>query len=143
MQATSGDVPVALLHNLKHNRVLHETVVMLTVITERVPHVSPENRIEVSSLGQGFWRAIGRYGYMEQPNAPALMSLASAHGLALRPGETSYYLSRETIVPSNRPGMALWRERLFGIMVRNAVAASKFFGLTPNRVVELGAQIEI
>jgi KUP system potassium uptake protein len=143
MQATSGDVPVALLHNLKHNRILHETVVMLTVITERVPHVSPENRIEVTSLGQGFWRVVGRYGYMEHPNVPELMSLASAHGVSLRLAETSYYLSRETIIPSDLPGMALWRERLFGVMVRNAVAASAFFGLKPNRVVELGAQIEI
>ena len=143
MQATSGDVPVALLHNLKHNRILHETVVMLTVITERVPHVSQENRIEVTSLGHGFWRVVGRYGYMEHPNVPELMSLASAHGVSLRLSDTSYYLSRETIIPSDLPGMALWRERLFGVMVRNAVAASAFFGLKPNRVVELGAQIEI
>src|SRR4030095_2214856 len=102
-----------------------------TVITERVPHVSPENRIEVTSLGQGFWRVVGRYGYMEHPNVPELMSLASAHGVSLRLAKTSYYLSRETIIPSDLPGMALWRERLFGVMVRNAVAASAFFGLKP------------
>jgi KUP system potassium uptake protein len=116
---------------------------MLTVITERVPHVSPEHRIEVTPLGQGFWRVVGRYGYMEHPDVPELMSLATAHGVSLRLAETSYYLSRETIIPSELPGMALWRERLFGVMVRNAVAASAFFGLKPNRVVELGAQIEI
>jgi KUP system potassium uptake protein len=143
MQATSHVVPVALLHNLKHNRILHETIVMLTVITERVPHVAPADRIEVTPLGQGFWRVVGHYGYMEQPNVPDLLSLAASHGLALMPAQTSYYLSRETIIPSERPGMALWRERLFGVMLRNATPASAFFGLKPNRVVELGAQIEI
>ncbi len=143
MQATSHAVPVALLHNLKHNKILHETVVMLTVITERIPHVAAEDRIEVSSLGRGFWRVIGHYGYMEQPNVPDLLSIAAAQGLVLTPMQTSFYLSRETIIPSGRPGMALWRERLFGVLVRNATPASAFFGLKPNRVVELGAQIEI
>jgi KUP system potassium uptake protein len=116
---------------------------MLTVITERVPHVPASERIEVASLGLGFWRVVGRYGYMEQPNVPDLLSLAAAHGLVLSPAQTSFYLNRETIIPSGRPGMALWRERLFGVMVRNATPASAFFGLKPNRVVELGAQIEI
>jgi KUP system potassium uptake protein len=143
MQASSHDVPVALLHNLKHNRILHETIVMLTVIVERVPYVSKPERIEVTPLGQGFWRVVGHYGYMQQPNVPDLLSLAVPDGLTLPPMETSYYLSRETIVPSERPGMALWRERLFGVMLRNATPASAFFGLRPNRVVELGAQIEI
>ena len=143
MRATSDDVPVALLHNLKHNRILHDTIVMLTVQTERIPYVLPEHRIYVVSLGQGFWSVVGCYGYMEQPNVPDLLSQAELYGLRLPPAETSYYLSRETIVPSARPGMAMWRERLFGIMLRNAMPASAFFGLKPNRVVELGAQIEI
>jgi KUP system potassium uptake protein len=143
MQATSGDVPVALLHNLKHNRILHDTVVMLTVITERVPTVEVEARVEVFSLGEGFWRVVGHYGYMEQPNAPDLLSLAGSRGLALSPANASYYLSRETVIASERPGMALWRERLFGVMLRNATTAAAYFGLKPNRVVELGAQIEI
>ena len=143
MQATSGDVPVALLHNLKHNRILHDTVVMMTVITERVPTMEAEGRIEVLSLGQGFWRVVGHYGYMEQPNVPELLSLAASRGLAVSPGNASYYLSRETVIPSDRPGMALWRERLFGVMLRNATTAAAYFGLKPNRVVELGAQIEI
>jgi KUP system potassium uptake protein len=143
MQASRGDVPVALLHNLKHNRILHEKVVMLTVVTERVPYTSLAERIEVASLGLGFWRVVGHYGYMQQPNVPDLLSLAAPLGLTLIPGETSYYLSRETIIASDRPGMALWRERLFGVMLRNATPASAFFGLQPNRVVELGAQIQI
>jgi KUP system potassium uptake protein len=94
MQASRGDVPVALLHNLKHNRILHEKVVMLTVVTERVPYTSLAERIEVASLGLGFWRVVGHYGYMQQPNVPDLLSLAAPLGLTLIPGETSYYLSR-------------------------------------------------
>ena len=143
MQANPGGVPMALLHNLKHNRVLHETIVMLTVQTERIPAVPASQRIIVNSLGMGFWSVVGRYGYMEQPNVPELLQQASTHGLVFPPMETTYYLNRETIVPSARPGMALWRERLFGVMLRNATPASAFFGLKPNRVVELGAQIEI
>jgi KUP system potassium uptake protein len=143
MQASSGDVPVALLHNLKHNRILHEKVVRLTVVIERVPYTSLFERIQVASLGLGFWRVVGHYGYMQQPNVPDLLSLAAPLGLTLLPGETSYYLTRETIIASDKPGMALWRERLFGIMLRNATPASAFFGLQPNRVVELGAQIQI
>jgi KUP system potassium uptake protein len=143
MQGTAGDVPVALLHNLKHNRILHETIVMLNVMTDRVPYVVAADRIEVSSLGHGFWRVVGHYGYMQQPNVPDLLSLAAPQGLKITPAETSYYLSRETVIPSERPGMAMWRERLFAVMLRNALPASAFFGLKANRVVELGAQIEI
>ena len=143
MHATVSDVPVALLHNLKHNQVLHETVILLTVLTARVPHVPESDRIEVSSLGLGFWRVVGHYGYLDDANVPALVALAATRGVPLPRMEPSYYLSRETIVPAERPQMALWRERLFGVMLRNAVTASAFFGLKANRVVELGAQIEI
>jgi KUP system potassium uptake protein len=143
MHATPDTVPPPLLHNLKHNRVLHSTVVLLTVITERVPHVDPGERISVKPLGRGFWRVVGRYGYMEQPNVPALLRLAAPLGLDLKPVETSYYVNRETIIPSPKPGMAIWRERLFGVMQRNATPVTAFFGLTPNRVIELGTQIEI
>jgi KUP system potassium uptake protein len=143
MQATSGDVPIALLHNLKHNRILHETVVFLTIVVERVPDVTPDERLEVSSLGNGFWIVVGHYGFMEHPDVPRLLADAATRGIPLKPSDASYYLSRETIVASKKPGMALWRERLFGIMLRNATPASAFFGLRPNRVVELGAQVEI
>ena len=143
LHGAAGQVPVALLHNLKHNRILHEMVVMLTVVTQRVPYVASSNRIKVDSLGEGFWRVVGNYGFMEQPNVPELLTLAAAHGLTVAPSETSFYLSRETVIPSGKPGMALWRERLFGVMLRNATPISAFFGLKPNRVVELGAQVEI
>jgi len=143
MQAATNAIPVALLHNLKHNRILHETVVMLTVVTERVPYVPDCDRIEVSALGSGFWRVVGHYGFMEQPDVPGLLTRAEPLGLQLMPAQTSYYLGRETIIASPKPGMAIWRERLFGVMLRNATPASAFFGLKPNRVVELGAQVEI
>jgi KUP system potassium uptake protein len=143
MQSNTGDVPVSLLHNLKHNRILHETIVFLTIVTERVPHVAAVNSLAVKSLGAGFWRVVGHYGFMDQPNAPDLLAKAVARGIPLRPAEASFYVSRETVLPSEKPGMALWRERLFGIMLRNANPASAYLGLRPNRVVELGAQVEI
>jgi KUP system potassium uptake protein len=143
MNAVADNIPPALLQNLKHNGVLHETVVLLTLMTERVPYIEEIERIAVASLGSGFWRVTGRYGFMEHPNVPALLSAAESHGLKCMPSATSYYLSRETIVPSPKPGMAAWRERLFGFMQRNATSISAFFGLTPDRVVELGTEIEI
>jgi KUP system potassium uptake protein len=143
MHAAADDVPPALLRNLKHNRILHDTVVLLTVVTERVPHMRASERIDVTSLGDGFWRVVGRFGFMEHPNVPALLRLAEPHGLMLPPMETTYYLSRVTIVPSRKPGMSVWREHLFGFMQRNATPVSAFFGLTPNRIIELGTQIEI
>ncbi|MFI5310681.1 MAG: potassium transporter Kup [Gemmatimonadales bacterium] len=143
MHAASAEVPLALLHNLKHNRVLHDTVVLLSVVTERVPWVDATRRLDVTRIGDDFWQIVGRYGFMEEPNVPALLRLAEPEGLVLTPMQTSYYLSRETIVPSKKPGMALWRERLFGYMQRNATPASAYFGLAPNRVLELGTQVEI
>jgi KUP system potassium uptake protein len=143
MHAASDHVPPALLQTLKHGGVLHETVVLLTLVTERVPYVHGSERIAVASLAHGFWKVTGRYGFMEHPNVPALLRLAAPLGLTLTPAETTYYLSRGTIVPSRHPGMAAWREGLFGFMQRNSTSISAFFGLTPDRVVELGTQIEI
>ena len=110
----------------------------LTIVTERVPTVDENERITVASLGIGFWRVSARYGFMEHPHVPALLKMAEPHGLSLVPAQVTYYLSRETIVPSPTPGMASWREHLFGFMQRNATPVSAFFGLTPDRVVELG-----
>lgn len=143
MNAIADNVPPALLQNLHHNGVLHETVVLLTLVTERVPIIDEGERIDVASLGNGFWRVTGRYGFMEHPNVPALLRRAEPRGLTLDLAEVTYYLSRETIVPSPKPGMAEWREHLFGFMQRNATPISAFFGLTPDRVVELGTQLEI
>ena len=135
--------PVALLHNLKHNKVLHERVVTLTIVTDEVPHVSNERRVEVKELSAGLFQVIGHYGFMEEPKVPHILNLCAEQGLQFKPNETTYFLSRETIIASHEPGMAIWRDRLFALMARNAQRATAFFGLPPNRVVELGMQVEI
>jgi len=140
----SGDtVPHALLHNLKHNKVLHERNVLLTVISQDVPIIPLSQRVEVEELKDGFWRLRIRYGFMELTDVPAALALAEAAGLRIDLFDTSFFLSRQTIIPTRRPGMALWREALFAWMSRNAATAMDFFRLPPDRVVELGTQIEI
>jgi len=140
----SGDtVPHALLHNLKHNKVLHERNVLLTVVSEDVPSIPLSQRVEIEDLKDGFWRARIRYGFMELTDVPAALTLAEAAGLRIDLFDTSFFLSRQTIIPTRRPGMALWREALFAWMSRNAATAMDFFRLPPDRVVELGTQIEI
>ncbi|HEY3011577.1 MAG TPA: KUP/HAK/KT family potassium transporter, partial [Gemmatimonadales bacterium] len=143
MYSNPEATPPALLHNLKHNKVLHERVVFLVVATAEVPHVPSKDRSTVEDLGLGFYRVIVHYGFMEEPNVPRALAELREKGLELKPMETTYFLGRETLIPSNKPGMALWRERLFAVMHRNARTATSFFCLPPNRVVELGAQIEL
>ncbi len=135
--------PVALLHNLKHNKVLHERVIILTVLTEEVPYVHKSERLEVTKMREDIFRVVGHYGFMEQPNVPALLDASAAHGLHFNQMLTTYFLSRETIIPSRGRGMALWRRRLCGMLSRNAQSAMQFFQIPPNRVVELGMQVEI
>jgi KUP system potassium uptake protein len=136
-------VPLALVHNLKHNKTLHERVILLTVLIEEVPYVEKERRVEVAELGESFYRVIGRYGFMEQPQVPEILALCKAQGLNFREMETTFFLSRETIIASKRRGLARWRKHLFSLMARNAQPATAYFRLPPNRVVELGMQIEI
>ena len=135
--------PVALLHNLKHNKVLHKRVIVLTMVTDEIPHVDPTKRLEVTELTEGLYRIIGHFGFMEEPNVPKLLELCGERGIEYRPMETTFFLSRETIIPSPKHGMAIWREKLFAIMSRNAQSATAFFGLPANRVVELGIQVEM
>ncbi len=135
--------PPALLHNLKHNKVLHEQVVLLTILTEDVPHVSPEERVEVQHLELGFVRLIARYGFMENPSIPDILKRGREQGLQFQLMSTSFFLGRETLIPSKKPGMAMWREALFAWMSRNARSATAFFRIPPNRVVELGTQVEL
>ena len=142
LTGTREGIPHALLHNLKHNKVLHERVVLLTVLVEEVPHVPEAQRIEVRPLAGRLYRVIVRYGFMETPNVPAALTLGEKAGLAFDLMDTSFFLSRETLIPSAVPGMALWREALFSWMLRSAATAMNFFRLPPNRVVELGTQIE-
>ncbi len=136
-------VPHALLHNLKHNRVVHERVVFLTVLTEEVPHVADDQRLEVQHLGRRFYRFVLRYGYMDETDVPLALKAATCVNFEFNDMETSFFLGRETVMPSRRPGMALWREHLFAWMMRSATSAMDFFKLPPNRVVEMGTQIEI
>jgi KUP system potassium uptake protein len=134
--------PPSLLHHLKHNQVLHEQVIILTFATMNDPEVASADRVELLQLGHGFWRLIGRYGFMETPNVPEILRLAAESGLATT-GRRSFFLGRETFVPGGRSGMARWRKRLFMFMVRNARSPAEFYGIPPNDVVELGAQIQM
>ncbi|NFV81867.1 potassium transporter Kup [Magnetospirillum aberrantis] len=145
LTGTAAGVPLALLHNLKHNKVIHERVVILTVSMEEIPVVSAARRIECHELAPGFQRLILRFGFMEDTNVPRTLAHASTAqlGFFYEPMSISYFLSRETIIPSNAPGMAIWREHLFAWMARSATSAMDFFHLPSNRVVELGSQVEI
>ncbi len=143
MYSNPEATPPALLHNLKHNKVLHDRVVFLAVVTAEIPHVPPEKRAAVEDLGHGFYRLRLNYGFMEEPNVPESLRALRVRGLEFKPLETTYFLGRETLISSRRPGMALWREHLFAVMNRNARTATSFFCLPPNRVVELGAQVEL
>ena len=153
-----GGAPPVLLHHLKHNKVLHEKVMLMSVVTEEIPSVDDQDRTECKELGQGFYKVIAHYGFMESPDIPAALALLGKQGpdgkpVVIKAMETSFYLGRETLIVSrNTPPtapvpeaigrMSMWRKRLFALMTRNARSATEFFGLPPNRVVELGAQIQ-
>ena len=143
MTSTPDGVPHALLHNLKHNKVLHDRVILLTVKIKDVPYVSDENRMIVDDLGRGFHRMILAYGFMQEADVPAALKQASTCGAEFKMMETSFFLARQTLLASSRPGMMIWREKLFAWMLRNAESAMEFFRLPTNRVVELGSQVEI
>jgi len=143
LSGTTVGVPHALLHNLKHNKVIHERVVFLTVLTEEVPHVPDERRIDIEHLGRRFYRFIIRYGFMDATNIPAALKAAAKSNFEFNDMDTSFFLGRETLIPSRHPGMALWRESLFAWMNRSATSAMAYFHLPPNRVIELGTQVEI
>jgi KUP system potassium uptake protein len=143
LSSTAEGIPPALLHNLKHNHILHERVVILTVVTEGVPHVPAHLRRVVEEVGHGFYRMVIRMGFMDECDVPAELAAETRAGGPFKPMETSYFLARQTLIPSKRPGMALWREKLFAWMIRNAESAMQFFRLPTNRVIELGSQLEI
>jgi KUP system potassium uptake protein len=143
MTSSSDGVPHALLHNLKHNRVLHERIILLTVKISNSPYVDIEKRCSMEDLGQGFHRLILRFGFMEEPDIPATLQNLSGCGPAIKMMDTSFFLARQTLLASSRPGMAIWREKLFAWMLQNSQSAMEFFRLPTNRVVELGSQVEI
>jgi KUP system potassium uptake protein len=143
LTSTPDSIPPALLHNLKHNKVLHERIVLLTVAIEQVPHVQGAGCTTMETLGDGFFRVVLHYGFMDEVDVPAALAGIQGCGAPFLPMDTSYFLARQTLLPSSRPGMAIWREKLFAWMVRNAESAMEFFKLPTNRVVELGSQLEI
>ncbi|MGZ9105211.1 MAG: potassium transporter Kup [Rhodoplanes sp.] len=143
MTATTEGVPAALLHNLKHNQTVHERTILTTVMTAEIPYVPESERIRLTDLGSGFYRLVIRYGFMQTPDVPEALAACKAYGLKFDLMKTSFFLSRETIVPSLYPGMARWRELLFAYMALNATTAMKFFKIPTERVVELGTQLEI
>ncbi len=136
-------VPHAMLHNMKHNKILHERNVLLTLITKDIPFVADEDRLEIKEVAHNFFLITGYYGFKEQPDVPALLGSCDAHNMAFDMMDTSFFLSRERIIASVAPGMSPWREKLFVAMSRNAAAATDFFQIPTNRVVELGTQVEL
>jgi KUP system potassium uptake protein len=165
MTSAAEGAPVVLLHHLKHNKVLHEQVILMSIQSEEVPEVSATERITIERFPNGFFRVTARYGFMESPDVKEILGYCAMAGLDTKPNETSYYLGRERLIPLGRswrerrprdkrtssdgtasapspPQMMLWRKKIFVLMSRNARSATEFFGIPPNRVVELGAQIE-
>jgi KUP system potassium uptake protein len=144
MSGNASGTPPALTHNLKHNHVLHERIVILTARTHQTPRVDERDRIQVEALSEGFWRLTVTFGFMEEPDIPGALRQIRDSRLKLDPQAITYFLGRETLIPVRRVHhMALWREKLFVTMSKNAMTATNYFGLPPERVVELGAQIEI
>lgn len=143
MTSMTGRTPVALLHSLKHYQAIHERVIFLTLITEDEPWISPRRRLEVEDLGDGFWRLTGRYGFMQKPNVIRLLRKCESHGLAVEAEKATFFLGREIIIPSKRPGMARWREHVFASTSKLAQQPASYFQIPPGRVIELGQQVEI
>ncbi|HEX8468988.1 MAG TPA: potassium transporter Kup [Allosphingosinicella sp.] len=143
MTSQADGVPHALLHNLKHNKVLHERSIFLKVAIEDVPYVDDEKRVEVEALGEGFYKIVLHFGFMQDMNVPEALGAVDRCGLPFKMMETSFFLSRQTPLASTVHGMAIWREKLFAWMMRNAESPMEFFALPPNRVVEMGSQVKI
>ena len=143
MTSTEGRVPHALLHNLKHNKVLHERVVLLTVKTKDIPTVPVGDRLRVTDLGCHFLQMEAMFGFKDDQDIPALLQECGRRGISFDMMDTSFFVSRETLIATVAPGMALWREKLFVSMSKNATKATDFFNIPTNRVVELGTQVEL
>lgn len=143
MDSNPKGTPQALLHNLEHNKVLHERVVLLTLLSEDIPHIKEEERIEIKSLGENIYRINARIGFAEDPNVPELLEQCQTDGKTFEIEQTTFYLGRETMLATAKPGMAIWREKLFAWMSRNARRAASYFSIPSDRVVEIGTQIEL
>ncbi len=143
MTSDVSGAPPVLLHHIKHNKVLHERVLLMSFVSDEIPTVPETERVEIKPLTEGFLQVLVRYGFMESPDMAAVLRILEARGLSIKLMETTFYLGRETLLPTGKSKMAGWRKRLFIIMTRNARTATAYFGLPPNRVVEMGAQIQL
>jgi len=143
LTTSHAGVPHAMLHNLKHNKVLHERVVVLTVVFQDIPHIDDSERVEVRPLGDNFYKVFVVYGFKDETDIPKALELCAPHGLEFNMLDTSFFLSRETLIPTRRRVMAFWREKLFINMLRNATSVTAYFNIPTNRVVELGSQVEL
>jgi KUP system potassium uptake protein len=143
MSISQDGMPQTLLHYFKHNEVLHERVLLLSVLPAETPTVALEDRLSMEDLGVGFYRIKANYGFMETPDIPAILDLVSSKGLPVDIYSSSFYLGRETMSTTGTAPMAQWRKKLFIFMSRNAWNATSFFNLPPDRVVELGNQVEL
>jgi KUP system potassium uptake protein len=144
MTSDPEGAPLVLLHHLKHNKVLHEQVVLLSVLSANVPEIPEDERVLAVPLREGFWRVKARYGFMETPNVPHILARCANAGLKSEKLHTTYYLGRERLIPNphSKARLASWRKKLYIFMSRNSRTATEFFGIPSNRVVELGAQLE-
>ena len=143
MHSNLSVIPNSLLHNLKHNRVLHERVVFLSIKTEDIPFVAEDEKLDIREIAQNVFVVHGFFGFKEEPSIEDMLARCAKAGLKMEMMDTSFFLNRETVIPSNLPGMALWREKLFALMMRNSLRVTDHFKIPPNRVVEMGTQIEI
>jgi KUP system potassium uptake protein len=143
LTTSHAGVPHAMLHNLKHNKVLHERVIILTVVFQDIPHIHDSERVEVRPLGDNFFKVFVIYGFKDETDIPKALELCAPQGLEFNMLDTSFFLSRETLIPTRRRVMAFWREKLFISMLRNATSVTAYFNIPTNRVVELGSQVEL
>jgi len=143
MTSAPMGTPPVLLHHFKHNKVLHEQIVLLSVVSEDQPFVARAERVQVEKLRHGFWRVTAHYGFMQTPRVTDILKSCHQRGLHTNRDDTSFFLGRETLVLTKKGGMALWRKMLFAVLSRNSRPATDFFQLPPNRVVEMGMQIEL
>jgi KUP system potassium uptake protein len=143
MHSSSDGVPPALTHNLEHNKVLHDRVVSLTVRTHEIPYVAVQDRVQIEPLGKHLYRITMHYGFAEDPDVPDVLEHINIDGQPFDLSNTTFFLGRERLLATKRPGMAIWRERLFARTSRNALGATAFFHVPTERVVELGSQVEL
>jgi len=143
MSSGIDGMPNVLLHHVKHNKVLHKQVVLLSVVTENVPFAVGNQALAVRELAHGFYRVVARVGFMQQPNVPRILARCEKHHLHVEPADTTYYLGRQTLLTGGQSRLARWRKLIFAFLARNARSPTAFFNLPPNRVVELGLQIEL